>query len=1155
MRCGGCLNNACLVPGRPSRHLKPAPMIEPQSADGTMRYILPVLRFLCTIMTFAIPGSPNTATEPSSTASLLTVDRLFGEKEFDTEAPPEMRWSKRSAAYFTLEKTADGTGQHLVRHDPATGTQEVVVPASAFVPMDAKGPLQVEAFEFSEDESQLLIYTNSQRVWRRNTRGDYWVLDVNSRSLRKLGGDAGASTLMFARFSPDASRVAYVRENNLYVQELRTLDIAALTTDGSKTLINGTSDWVNEEELGLRDCFRWSPDGGHILFWQFDTSGVAEFHLIDNIAGNSPRITSFAYPKVGEQNSAVRLGVIPSGGGPVRWLNLPGDPRAHYLPHADWSPDGSRILVQQFNRAQTELRVWLVDPHGGEPQAVMTETDSAWLENENPVRWLEGGKSFLWLSERTGWRQAYRVNVDGSAFAAVTQGAFDILDVRSVDESGGWLYYDASPDNPTQRSLFRTKLDGSATERVSPANQSGWHKYDISPDAKWAVHSWSNFTTPPVVELVRLSDHAALRKLVDNQSLRDKLAGLERPDVDFFHVEIGEGVTLDGWCIKPREIDASAKLPLVMHVYGEPHGQTVQDAWPGPRGLWHWMLAQQGFVVASVDNRGTNVPRGRAWRKSVHRQIGILAPEEQARAVRELLKRWPFVDPSRVGCWGWSGGGSMSLHAVFRYPDLYRTAIAIAPMADQRLYDTIYQERYMGVPADNPNGFRDGSPLTHAHQLRGNLLLIHGTGDDNCHYQATERLIDVLVTHRKHFTVLPYPNRTHAVKEGENTERHLWGTMARYLRDNLQSPHAPAPEPVAAAPGSRLRLQIINGTDSTIDVFWLKTPDERVPNGSVEPGKQTFITTTLGHRFAVVSREDRSESIVTSEVPVQAFRFGGVPAFYAQQADAEGFPIVASAQVNPYALREAVYLVNLMLARRPDVRSAMIKSGSRLCIIAHNEFTTDLPEWAWLAEEAVPGFEGISARDYRDARARGMGGSETDPFCSCGEENLLAYEGDPYQAECILIHELAHNIHLRGMSNVDPTFDTRVRAAYEAAMSAGLWKGKYASVNHHEYFAEGVQSWFDDNRENDHDHNHVNTRAELLAYDPRLAALCREVFGDTEIRYTKPATRLNGHLAGYDPTQSPKFEFPKRLDEVRKMIRAAAQQRSAESKAATPRAE
>jgi len=364
------------------------------------------------------------------------------------------------------------------------------------------------------------------------------------------------------------------------------------------------------------------------------------------------------------------------------------------------------------------------------------------------------------------------------------------------------------------------------------------------------------------------------------------------------------------------------------------------------------------------------------------------------------------------------------------------------------------------------------------------------------------------------------------------------------------SPCRGADAPTPARP----KLQIINGSKQTVDVFWLKSGAERVPNGTIAPGENTIITTTIGHRFAIVGRDDKSERIVTSQVPVQGVRFDppdadGIPAFYTQRVSAGGFPIVASAQVNPYALKEAAYLVDLMLAKRPDVRAAMVKSGARLSILAWNEFTCDQPEWAWLAKNPVPGFPGVSTRDYRDARARGMGGSLTDPFCSCAEENLLAYAGDPYSTENILIHELAHNIHLRGMSNVDPKFDGRVKAAYDAAMKAGLWKGKYASVNHHEYFAEGVQSWFDDNRENDHDHNHVNTRAELLEYDPGLAALCREVFGDTALKYTKPTTRLTGHMAGYDPTKSPKFEWPERLQKVKTLIRQQAQARDAAANA------
>ncbi len=1118
-------------------------------------------------------GSPIEATVADD--SMLSLDRLFKTGEFQSEPVPEIKWSRRHSYYFRFEPNADGPGNHLMKIDPETNEKEIFVPASAFVPTNSNQPLSIDSFEFSHDESRLLLFTNSQRVWRRNTRGDYWVLDRTTGSLIKLGGDAKPSTLMFAKFSSGGARVAYVRENNIYVQDLQTSNIVAVTRDSSASIINGIGDWVNEEELDLRDCFRWSPDGARILFWQFDTSGVSNFHLIDNAAGNTPAITTFAYPKVGTTNSAVRLGVVSASGGDVVWLNLPGDPREHYLPHAEWTPEGGRILVQQFNRLQNELKVFWVDPKNGAARLILTEQDDAWIENDNPFRWLDGGRSFLWLSERSGWRHAYRAFIDGSPLVPITQGSFDVIDVEAIDKEQGWLYYAASLSSATQRHVYRVRFDGSQTELVSPANSAGWHQYAISPDAKWGVHTHSTFTSPPVVRLVRLSDGAVVRTLVDNQQLREKLSRLRQPQIEFFQVDIGDGVELDGWSLKPSDIAPDTKLPLLMYVYGEPHAQTVRDAWPGTQGLWHWMLAQQGFVVASVDNRGTIIPKGRAWRKVVHRQIGILAPREQAAAVRVLLNRWPFVDPQRVGSWGWSGGGSMSLNAVFQFPDLYSTAIAVAPMADQQLYDTIYQERYMGLPSENPEGYRDGSPVTHAHRLQGNLLIIHGTADDNCHYQATERLMDRLIAHGKYFLAIPYPNRSHSIHEGENTSMHLRESMTRFLKDHLhgavacgrsEATHA-KPTADGAGQGSgdkeevdaqsagrvnrpaRPRFQIINGSASTIDLFWLKSETERIPNGSVDPGQSKVITSTIGHQFIIVNREDSSETLVTCELPIQAFRYGGLPSFYTQQFEAQGFPIVASARVNPYALKEAAYIIDKMLAKRPDVREAMIKSGSRLCILAYDEYTTDQPEWAWMAEAPEKGFERLSGKDFWDARARGMGGSETDPYCSCGEENLLGYPGDPYEQENILIHELAHNIHLRGMMNVDPTFDRRLQATYRSAMEAGLWRGKYASVNHHEYFAEGVQSWFDDNRENDHDHNHVNTRAELIEYDPQLAELCREVFGDTEFRYSKPASRLNGHMAGYDPSQAPRFEFPARLREAKRLIRESAQKRDREARA------
>ncbi len=351
----------------------------------------------------------------------------------------------------------------------------------------------------------------------------------------------------------------------------------------------------------------------------------------------------------------------------------------------------------------------------------------------------------------------------------------------------------------------------------------------------------------------------------------------------------------------------------------------------------------------------------------------------------------------------------------------------------------------------------------------------------------------------------------------------------------------------------RPKLQIINASPHTVEVFWLKPDGGRVSNGKIEPGADNIIGTSIGHRFVIV--DGHKETEVITKVPVQGFRYDpaskdGVPACYTQRTNADGFPIVATAKVNHYALKEVAHLLGLMLAHRPDVRQAMTDSGARMIIMAHDEYTTDLPEFARLADNPVEGYENLPAKAYWDVRARGLGGSRTDPFCSCAEENVLAFLGDPYEKECIVIHEFAHSIHLRGIVNVDPTFDTRLKAAYDTAMKAGLWRGKYASVNSHEYWAEGVQSWFDDNCVNDHDHNHVHLRNQLIEYDPGLAALCREVFGETELHYTKPTTRLTGHMAGYDPSKAPKFAWPEPLQAARQLIQAKAQKRDAEANGA-----
>jgi dipeptidyl-peptidase-4 len=748
---------------------------------------------LGSVLPAAGPAGPAAGGDPQG-QSLLTLDRIFGEaEEFKSEDWGPAYWLKDSSAYTTLEvseKFKDAGDakdiKDIVKYAPESGQRDVIVPAESLIPPGQSMPLKIKDYAWSGDTGKVLLFTNAKRVWRKETRGDYWVLDRETGALKQLGGEAAPSTLMFATFSPDGNRVAYVCQHNLFVQTLDDLRITQLTADGSATLINGTADWVYEEEFFLRNGLRWSPDGKSIAYWQFDTTGVREFQLVNLTDSLYPQITSYAYPKVGETNSACRVGVVAADGGATRWFDPNDDPRNHYIPRMEWSDDSRRIVFQQLNRLQNTNQVIAGDPKTGETQVLLTDRDDAWVEVMDEWRWIEGGNRFLWLSERDGWQHLYAVSVANQAISLLTPGEFDAISVAGVDEQQGCAYFIASPDNPTQRYLYRTPLDGTgAVTRVSPTGQQGTHSYEFSKDGRWAFHTFSRFGQPPVINLVQLPDHKVIRVLAGNTGLFDKLAGLKPCSTEFFRIPISDSVPFDAWCIKPPDFDPARSYPLFIHVYGEPAGSTVVDKWGGENHLWHSMLAQRGYVVISIDNRGTATPRGRAWRKSIYRQIGILASADQAAATREILRGRPYLDPARVGIWGWSGGGSMSLNAVFREPGLYRMAMAIAFVANQRFYDTIYQERYMGLPADNEDGFKNGSPITFAHQLQGKLLLVYGTGDDNCHYQNCEVLINELIKQNKQFSQLAYPNRSHAIKEGDNTKRHLYGTLTRYLAENL----------------------------------------------------------------------------------------------------------------------------------------------------------------------------------------------------------------------------------------------------------------------------------------------------------------------------------------------------------------------------------
>jgi dipeptidyl-peptidase-4 len=727
---------------------------------------------------------------PNRRASNLSIDSIFHNKDFLGETFVG-QWESDSQGFERIKRDPETGNTSIVRIDlSAPAVEHILVSSQMLTPTGAEKPLSMDSYQWSHDKTKLLIFANTERVWRFNTRGDYWVLDRASKSLTQIGGDADASSLMFAKFSPDAKQVAYVYKNDLYLQTLSDGTIARLTQTGTPTMINGTFDWAYEEEFSIRDGFRFSPDGKHIAFWEIDSSGIQSFPLVDNTSTLYPKIQYIPYPKVGTINPAARIGVIDLANRDITWMPIPGNERDNYLPRMEWV-DENRLVIQQLNRLQNNLIVYVADVTNSQVDVMLTEKDDAWIDVQDTLFWQSNRSQFVWLSERNGWRHIYLASVKDKSIKQVTSGDFDVMEILGMDDDSQWIYFYASPANATQMYLYRVHFDGGTLQRVTPETKSGTHRYVLSPDCKRALVTSSQFTSPPTTEVVRLSDHATEFIAESNTKLHARVKASQLPKSEFFRVDIGNGVELDGWCILPPDLDASKKYPLLVYVYGEPAGQTVVDKWGGDQMLWHSMLAQQGYVVMSFDNRGTPAPRGREWRKSIYRQIGILASADQAAAVKSVLKERPYLDPARVGVWGWSGGGSMTLNALFRYPEIYTAGVSVAPVPNQLYYDTIYQERYMGLPSDNSEGYRLGSPISFADKLEGELLLIHGSGDDNCHYQTTELLINELIKQNKPFSMFAYPNRTHAIREGENTTRHLYQMITNHFLRTLP----PGPKP------------------------------------------------------------------------------------------------------------------------------------------------------------------------------------------------------------------------------------------------------------------------------------------------------------------------------------------------------------------------
>jgi len=691
-----------------------------------------------------------------------------------------VKWSSDGNAYYAVESNS------IVRYNLPGFQRTVVVEASQLVPPGHAEPLPMQGYTFSADGKKLLIYTNSKKVWRQNTRGDYWVLDLGTHGLKQIGAGRPVSSLMFAKLSPDGTKAAYTSGHNIYVEDLASGEIRQLTTDGAFRMINGTFDWAYEEEFSCRDGFRWSPDGKSIAYWQLDATKVKNFLMIDNTDSLYPFTIPVEYPVAGEDPSPCRVGVIDVASGKTTWMNVPGDNRQHYIPRMEWADNSKEIVLEQLNRKQNDAKVFICEAATGGARQVYEESDSTWIDvkhrySDDPTgwEWIDGGKDFLWVSEKDGWRHLFKESRDGKKETLLTKGNYDLISLKAIDEKGGFAYFMASPDNATQAYLYRVPLDGKGKlELVSPAAQKGTHNYNISPNAAYATHNFSNHLYESISEWVSLPKHVIIK--TNDQGRRG--GGRPQYPVRMFQLTTDDGVTMDGWMILPKDFDSTKKYPVLFNVYTEPAATTVRDA-AGSAGtpLYAGDIAADGYIQISLDGRGTPAPKGAAWRHCIYRKIGIINIRDQAMAARKILQ-WPFVDSSRIAVHGWSGGGSATLNLLFQYPDIYKTGISIAPVADQLLYDNIYQERYMGLPQENREDFVRGSPLYYAKNLRGNLLVIHGTGDDNVHYKGTEELINELVKYDRQFQVMVYPNRTHAIREGEGTSLHLSHLFTAYLR-------------------------------------------------------------------------------------------------------------------------------------------------------------------------------------------------------------------------------------------------------------------------------------------------------------------------------------------------------------------------------------
>lgn len=713
---------------------------------------------------------------------------------FGRVLPNDVVWNESETGYFTIK-------DNNIVLVSTRGKEDKVILSSSQV-----NNLEIESFSFSQSKNKILIFTQSVKVWRYNTRGDYWVYDFKKNEIQKLGRNMSGSSLMFAKFSPNERFVAYVSKEksesgirnsstsvNIYLESLDDRTIKKLTSsNGTKKLINGTFDWVYEEEFGCRDGFIFNEDGTRIAFWQIDANQVRDFYMINNTDSIYSYTIPVEYPKVGEDLTPARIGVINLTNEEITWMKIPGEENKFYLPRMTWMPGRNDLMIQQLNRKQNHSKIYIANANNGSTELLMEEKDETWVDLRSSWpyqvqagwKFINNGKEFLYTTEKDGWSHIYRFDITNKTEYLVTKGNYDVVKPLAYDEKNESVYFIASPENPTERYLYKTSAKGDGKLiRVTPDVLEGSHNYQISTKAKYAFHSFSNYFTRPMQAIVSLPNHKFIN---ENQNMIEKYDLEKKKDhpLEFFEITTVDDVTMEGWIVKPKNLDKNKKYPVLFYFYSEPAGQTgVNRYGAGNNGLYDGNLGEDGYVYVTFDGRGTPSPKGRAWRKAIYRNIGRINVRDMAMGAKAVFEKYEFIDTSRVAVHGWSGGGTATLNCLFQYPEIFHTGIAVAAVANQLTYDNIYQERYMGDPKESYQDYVDGSPIKYAKNLEGNLLYIHGTGDDNVHYQNAEMLANELIKHKKIFYMLSYPNRSHGIRE-DDAYPHVRLMFTDFLRKN-----------------------------------------------------------------------------------------------------------------------------------------------------------------------------------------------------------------------------------------------------------------------------------------------------------------------------------------------------------------------------------